>query len=272
MKLYFIRVSKCVQTMHLNYHEGRRERPEEGNPLDLNNFPGEDSSGYRKKKNGGGKDESGKVYECRFCSLRFGKSQALGGHMNRHRQERETETLNRARQLVFSNDNLMPPTPPPHPHLVLGGQLPISHGGYHQQATDPFRSTGYPAGRYYCGSSSSANIPPPPPPPQSYMYPSSPRLVPYPPPHYNINPPINDYFVGHAVHSTGQLYTAPAPLVPPEHGYTCIGAPVGHGLKQGGINNNNNNFSSSNNNNNEVEGEGRSYPNSSMINRYQEGL
>lgn len=34
--------------------------------------------------------------------------------------ERETETLNRARQLVFNNDNLMPPTPPPHPHLVLG--------------------------------------------------------------------------------------------------------------------------------------------------------
>lgn len=74
-------------------------------------------------------------------------------------------------------------------------------------------------------------------------------------------------------------------MVPPENNYTCIGAPVeGHGFKQGGcggsggdremslLQNNNNNYNSSNNNSNEVEGEGRSYPNSSMINRYQDGF
>ncbi|KAL8112163.1 hypothetical protein AgCh_019748 [Apium graveolens] len=152
------------------------------------------------------------------------------------------------------------------------GHLPISHGGYshlHHQASHALKVSGYPpAARYYCGSSSSSNIPPP----ESYMYPSAPRqLVPYPPSHYNINPPINDYFVGHAVPSTAQLpsynttHEGPAP---PLNNYTCIGAPVGRRFVQGigeagrdtsstVPNNNNNNYeSTSNNNNNNEEDEG----------------
>ncbi|KAF5794101.1 putative transcription factor C2H2 family [Helianthus annuus] len=193
------------------------------NPLDLNNLPDDfsrdqgkqtldDSSSsasgiYRKNKNGA-KDESGKVYECRFCSLKFGKSQALGGHMNRHRQERETEALNHARQLVFSNDNLLPPLP-----HQLGGQ-PMVHGGFHHQQVYPTKLF----------SDTSTTILPPQPPPHMYTSSASRLNNPY---------PMNDYFVGHVCSGNAPPFTlqnmngATAP--PPEsaNNYTCIGAPVG---------------------------------------------
>ncbi|XP_039008993.1 zinc finger protein JAGGED-like [Hibiscus syriacus] len=202
-------------------------RPEE-NPLDLNNLPDdytrdgkvvfeEGSSGSRKKKSGGkdGKDECGKVYECRFCSLKFCKSQALGGHMNRHRQERETETLNRARQLVFNNDN-----------LATQGHLGC-HPSY--DPTLSFRSV-YPP-RIFPGSSSMLIQPPPPPPP--YLHPSPSRLSSY---------PINDYYIGHALGSSGSPSQYPQQnlnyLVPQDTNFTCIGAPVGHGGRGVSLSNN----------------------------------
>ncbi|XP_062109462.1 zinc finger protein JAGGED-like isoform X2 [Humulus lupulus] len=237
-------------------------RPE-GNPLDLNNLP-EDylsrdgkqvfedgSTGYRKKKSGGkdGKDECGKVYECRFCSLKFCKSQALGGHMNRHRQERETETLNRARQLVFSNDNLAaqghlscchPMTPP-----GAGYHHPTANMGVVTDSALPMR---FPT-RMFSGSSSSnyAPSPPPPPPPapQQVVQPSQPpytlynssnRPMPfsshYPPP----PPPPHDYYVGHVLGSStnsSSQYCHPNLTYASESSYTCIGAPVGHGFGSG---------------------------------------
>ncbi|CAA6665350.1 unnamed protein product [Spirodela intermedia] len=234
-------------------------RRSEGSPLDLNNLPEEygkqtmeesstttatsaNSTRFKKKKCGKeGKEEGGNVYECRFCSLKFCKSQALGGHMNRHRQERETETLNRARQLVFSNDGF----------ATVGAHMglrDLSFGGSGQAVASFPRGGGvgdtclhfrpvYPM-------LPTRPQPPPPPPPthlQQYAYPpqASPRALPYqapfqlPPPPPPPPPPTGDYFLGRVLagspHSQPQSFGGAA-----EANRVRLGASLNHVVMESG--------------------------------------
>nr|GMD38031.1 zinc finger protein JAGGED-like [Ipomoea batatas] len=181
-------------------------------------------------------------------------------------EERETETLNRARQLVFSSDNML--AQGTH-HLGCQG---IPHGGYHHQSSnigDPtlqYRSI-YPT-RLFSGTSTNTLVPTPPPagqppPVQPYVYASPPRLqVSFPSSHY----PVNDYFVGHVLPTT-QSSPSYASAAPPETSYTCIGAPVGHGVLPSGRGSSEG-----------VPGGGVAvrdmslYSNASPINRFQDGF
>ncbi|XP_029125836.1 zinc finger protein JAGGED-like [Cajanus cajan] len=121
--------------------------------------------------------------------------------------ERETETLNHARQLVYRNDHSISTQAAPQ----LGCCQPIALGGYPHPASnmgDPTMRLRFP--RYMSGASSSLHMPTQPSlPHQHFLYASPP--LPY-------SHAVNDYYVGHVLTSD----------------YTCIGAPVGQAFVGGG--------------------------------------
>ncbi|XP_039068808.1 zinc finger protein JAGGED-like [Hibiscus syriacus] len=142
--------------------------------------------------------------------------------MNRHRQERETETLNRARQLVFSNDNLS----------ATPGHLGYVPSSYHPSDPNlPFRPVCPP--RLFSGSS-----PTPMPPPQPYLH-QSPSLLDSSHPSQYPTHGTNDYYVGHVLGINSSLSRSQyhqqnlSYLSGPDSNYACIGAPVGNGFGHG---------------------------------------
>uniref|UniRef100_A0A0E0BWH0 Uncharacterized protein n=1 Tax=Oryza meridionalis TaxID=40149 RepID=A0A0E0BWH0_9ORYZ len=184
-------------------------RRQEGNPLDLNNLP----------------DEFGKQTVESSTTTAASSAEA---------SKRETETLNRARQLVFGNDSL----------AAVGAQLnfrDVNMGGGGAAAPPPTLQMG---GGFRGGGVGGdpciplrpvqpRQSPPQPPPYHHYLYtttapPSALHPMNYPatypaPPRHQQPAAVGDYVIGHAVSASDALVVPPPPQ---RASFSCFGAPL----------------------------------------------
>ncbi|KAG5391875.1 hypothetical protein IGI04_021838 [Brassica rapa subsp. trilocularis] len=191
-------------------------RAEDSNALDLNNLPDDPSrdffpffeegssssspGGFREKQI---KDDQ-KEYQCRFCSLKFFKSQAL---------ERETESLNKARELVLRNDTFPPHQGPPSFRRCAYWRPnnTIQTNDVSTKIILPLLSSS-PATTTTCAT---LYVPPP------ARRPSS-----FPPRH------TNDYYLyNNGTHHQTLTNSGCGGRAPPDSSYSFIGAPVANGSK-----------------------------------------